>query len=293
MMWKTFALPLLALWSATANAYVNPIECTSGICNNAHDPSLIRRDDGTYFRFSTGGSNAGAIPIHTAKAINGPWAAAGTVLPKGSKINRYNGAKKFDLWAPDVSKVGDTYYLYYSMSQTFGVNNSTIGIATSKTLETGSWTDLGESGVASTAGKQNYNAIDGNLVYDGKDYYMSFGSFWTDLYTVKMANPPTKVASGTTTKQIAYVPTGAHSQEAAYVYKYGNYYYLFFSIGQCCDYVNKPAAKGTEYKIQACRSSAVAGPYVSFRVTSIILKLTNVDRPERKIMHEWRWYHRA
>jgi arabinan endo-1,5-alpha-L-arabinosidase len=287
-MWKTFVLPLLALWSATTCAYVNPIECTSGVCNNAHDPSLIRRDDGTYFRFSTGGSNAGAIPIFTAKAINGPWVAAGTVLPKGSTINRYNGAKKFDLWAPDVSKVGDTYYLYYSMSQAFGVNNSTIGVATSKTLETGSWTDLGESGVSSTAGKSTYNAIDGNLVYDGRDYYMSFGSFWTDLYTVKMGNPPRKVASGSTSKQIAYVPTGTHSQEAAYVYKYGSFFYLFFSVGQCCDYVNKPAAKGAEYKIQACRSSAVAGPYVRVLATLTVLKLTNIDRPGRQVVHEWR-----
>lgn len=261
-MMRNFAIVALTLWTQAARAYVNPIECTSGICNNAHDPALIRRDDGTYFRFSTGGSNSGAIPIHTAKAINGPWTAAGTVLPKGSNINRYNGAKKFDLWAPDVSKVGDTYYLYYSMSQAFGVNNSTIGVATSKTLETGSWTDLGESGVSSTAGKSNYNAIDGNLVFDGANYYLSFGSFWSDLYTVKMTNPPTKVASGATSQQIAFIPSGTHAQEASYVYKYGSYYYLFFSTGQCCDYVNKPAPKGTEYKIQACRSSAVAGPYV-------------------------------
>jgi len=41
--------------SATVEAYANPLSC-SGTCTNAHDPSLVRRDDGTYFRFSTGKS---------------------------------------------------------------------------------------------------------------------------------------------------------------------------------------------------------------------------------------------
>ena len=39
--------------SAIVEAYANPLSC-SGTCTNAHDPSLVRRDDGTYFRFSTG-----------------------------------------------------------------------------------------------------------------------------------------------------------------------------------------------------------------------------------------------
>ncbi|EGZ04961.1 hypothetical protein PHYSODRAFT_342811 [Phytophthora sojae] len=40
-------------WSAAADTYVNPEAC-SGVCVNTNDPSIIRRADGTYFRFSTG-----------------------------------------------------------------------------------------------------------------------------------------------------------------------------------------------------------------------------------------------
>lgn len=247
------SLSLTALLSALpfVHSYANPLSCT-GVCTNAHDPSLIRRSDGTYFRFSTGGK----IAIHSAPKINGPWTYKGAVVPAGSKINKKG---KDDLWAPDVAKVGDTYYLYYTVSS-FGSQDSAIGVATSKTMEAGSWTDLGATGIASSAGK-NYNAIDANLIHDGKDYQMSFGSFWADLFVVKMANPPVKTAGGAST-QIAFKPEGTHAQEAPFIYKYGNYYYLFFSVGSCCGFDKNRPAKGQEYKIQACRSSSATSGFV-------------------------------
>ncbi|KAF2188800.1 glycoside hydrolase family 43 protein [Zopfia rhizophila CBS 207.26] len=235
------------------NAYANPLSC-SGTCNNAHDPALIRRDDGTYFRFSTGGK----IAIHSASSMQGPWTYRGAAIPNGSKIDK---AGKDDLWAPDVQKVGDTYYLFYSVS-TFGSQDSAIGVATSTSLDVNTWTDLGATGISSTTGKA-YNAIDGNLIIDGSNYYMQFGSFWNDLYQVQMANPPKNVASGASSKQIAYVPSGSHAQEAAFLFKYGSYYYLFFSLGQCCGYdSNRPASGGGEYKIKVCRSSSATGSFV-------------------------------
>ncbi|KAF2260429.1 putative arabinan endo-1,5-alpha-L-arabinosidase A [Lojkania enalia] len=243
---------ILPFCSAAFAAFANPLPC-SGVCVNAHDPALIRRDDGTYFRFSTGGK----IAIHSAPSIQGPWVYQGAAIPNGSKINK---AGKDDLWAPDVTKVGDTYYLYYSVSS-FGSQDSAIGVATSKSLDVNSWTDLGASGVASTVGKP-YNAIDGNLMNDGGNFYMSFGSFWSGIYQVKMANPPTKVASGSSSSQIAFVPTGAHAQEGAFMYKYGSYYYLFFSVGQCCGFDSSRPAAGAEYKIQVCRSSNLSSSFV-------------------------------
>lgn len=62
----------------------------------------------------------------------------------------------------------------------FGSQASAIGYATSTTMEVGSWTDHGATGIASSSGKP-YNAIDGALVQatDGS-YYVTFGSFWSD-----------------------------------------------------------------------------------------------------------------
>jgi arabinan endo-1,5-alpha-L-arabinosidase len=70
--------------------YADPRLCT-GICNNSHDPSIIRRPDGTYFRFSTGNK----ISIHTASDITGPWEYKGSMLPNGSSINLDGN---HDLW---------------------------------------------------------------------------------------------------------------------------------------------------------------------------------------------------
>jgi arabinan endo-1,5-alpha-L-arabinosidase len=78
------ALPGLVL------GYALPEAC-SGTCTNSHDPAIIRRADGTYFRFSTGGK----IAIHTAPALTGPWTYRGAVLPSGSSIAL---AGNQDLW---------------------------------------------------------------------------------------------------------------------------------------------------------------------------------------------------
>lgn len=246
----------LSIISATADAYSNPLSC-SGTCTNAHDPSLVRRDDGTYFRFSTGGK----VAVHTAPTIQGPWTYKGAALPNGSKISK---AGNQDLWAPDVSKVGNKYYLYYTVSS-FGSQDSAIGLATSTSMDVGSWTDLGSTGVESVSG-DNFNAIDGNLQYANGKYYMNYGSFWADLFQIEMATDPTKISKAlTSATHLALVPTPPQAQEAAFGYQYGNYYYLFFSVGSCCGYdTNRPAA-GKEYKIQVCRSSSVSGPFVSFR----------------------------
>lgn len=50
-----------------------------------------------------------------------------------------------------------TYYVYYSVSS-FGSQNSGIGLATSPTLDCGSFTDHGSVGVVSKTGSA-YNAI--------------------------------------------------------------------------------------------------------------------------------------
>lgn len=48
-----------------------------------HDPALIRRDDGKWFRLSTNGN----IAIASADSVNGPWTYQGAMLPGGSVIH--------------------------------------------------------------------------------------------------------------------------------------------------------------------------------------------------------------
>ncbi|KAJ5861900.1 Glycoside hydrolase family 43 [Penicillium soppii] len=238
------------LLATLAHGYANPGTC-SGACN-VHDPSLIQRtSDKRYFRFSTGNE----ISYASASSINGPWTTIGSMLPSGSSIDL---AGNTDLWAPDAQLVNGLYHVYYSVS-TFGSQNSAIGLATSATMESGSWTDLGSTGIASSSSKA-YNAIDGNLFNDGGNYYMNFGSFWHDIYQAPMNSAAKKVASSS--YNIAYDSSGTHAVEGSYMYKYGSYYYLFYSAGICCGYDTSRPASGAEYKIKVCRSTSATSGFV-------------------------------
>ncbi|KAJ2898480.1 glycoside hydrolase family 43 [Zalerion maritima] len=235
----------------SAMGYANPGSC-SGQCWS-HDPSVIQRSsDGTYFRFETGS----LIGIWKASSLTGSWVYQGAVVPSGSSIN-LDGSD--DLWAPDVHQVGNTYILYYSVS-TFGSQNSAIGYATSSTMEYGSWTDHGSTGIRSSSSK-NYNAIDANLIEAGGSYYMNFGSFWGDIYQVAMNSAATSTA-GSASYQIAYNNSGSHAVEGSYMYEHGGYYYLFFSNGICCGYDSSMPAQGEEYHVSVCRSAYATGGFV-------------------------------
>lgn len=100
-----------------------------------------------------------------------------------------------------MKKIGDLYYLYYSVSQ-FGSQTSAIGYATSSTLEYGSWTDHGATGVASSSGK-DYNAIDANLISSGSNWYMNFGSFWGDIHQAPMGADGKKVTGSSVQIQVS------------------------------------------------------------------------------------------
>ncbi|KAI1371400.1 glycoside hydrolase family 43 protein [Hypoxylon crocopeplum] len=248
--------PCFTIWAllallGTALGYANPGAC-SGTCVNTHDPSIIRRSDGIYFRFSTGGK----IAVHTAPDITGPWTYKGAALPSGSSIDL--GGNQ-DLWAPEVALIGSTYYLYYSVS-TFGVQDSAIGVATSSSMDVGTWSDQGSTGIRSSSGKP-YNAIDPNLINVNGAYYLTFGSFWKNIHQVSMKSTPKTVTSGTSAYQLAYDPVKT-DEEGAFIFKYGNYYYLFYSKGKCCGYDASRPAAGSEYKIMVCRSASATGGFV-------------------------------
>jgi arabinan endo-1,5-alpha-L-arabinosidase len=157
--------------------------------------------------------------------------------------------------------VGSKYILLYSVS-TFGSQDSEIGYASSSTLDTGSWTDHGSTGISSNRGSP-FNAIDGNIVLgaDGK-MHMAFGSFWQDLFLVPLAGGEGSIRRAGEPRQVAFQPAGGHELEAAYVFPHSGAYYLFFSAGKCCALDRNRPPKGGEYRILVCRASRAEGPYV-------------------------------
>jgi len=139
-------------------------------------------------------------------------------------------------------------------------------------MEEGSWTDHGATGISSSSSK-SYNAIDANLLNDDGTYYLTFGSFWQDIFQVRMNSAATKAASSS--YNIAFDPNGEHAVEGAYLYKHGDYYYLFYSAGSCCGFDESRPADGDEYKIKVCRSSSATGDFVCGPAIFLKRKLTD------------------
>ncbi|KAI0330909.1 endo-1,5-alpha-L-arabinosidase [Cubamyces sp. BRFM 1775] len=222
-----------------------------------HDPSLIQRhSDGKYFLF-TSHNKAGII---TADDLAGPWTEVGSILPNGSSIQDVPGGN--DIWAPDVSFHNGQYYAYYAVSEPES-QNSSIGLATSPDMEPGNWTDHGE--VFRTYQGDPFNAIDPTLVID--EYGMpllTWGTSNNDIYQYGLApwdyqtviGPPSHVAYNST-------PIGNHATEGSFVWRHGDYFYLFVSNGECCKVspTSRPPP-GLEYKVFVGRSRSARGPFV-------------------------------
>jgi arabinan endo-1,5-alpha-L-arabinosidase len=227
--------------------YPDP-QYVTGDVSEVHDPSMIRRYDGEYFLFST----HDGIEIRTSPD-RVHWKLVGSVLPNGATWASAYGDPT-DPWAPDVSYHFGLYYLYYAVSS-FGSNHSAIGLATSRTMEPGSWTDHGL--VLSTQTTDDYNALDPGLLVDRQGrWWLSLGSFWSGIKMVRL-NPATGKPFGSD-PTIHDISERAFpdAEEGSYIIEHGRYYYLFVSFDYCCQGVN------STYNVRVSRSTDPTGPYV-------------------------------
>jgi arabinan endo-1,5-alpha-L-arabinosidase len=211
-----------------------------------HDPSILKRTDGSYLLAHTGNG----ISLKTS-ADRIAFRNAGAAFPNGTPwANTYTNNSRH-LWAPDLSYRNGQYYLYYSAS-TFGVNRSAIFLATSPSGNSGTWTHRGL--VVESRTSDNFNAIDPDLVVDDQGrWWLSFGSFWSGIKMIAL-NPSTGLRTDSTLLSIAGRNGGAI--EAPNIVKRGGYYYLFVSFDRCCQ------GAASTYRVMVGRSTSVTGPYV-------------------------------
>jgi arabinan endo-1,5-alpha-L-arabinosidase len=133
-----------------------------------------------------------------------------------------------------------TYHLYYSVSS-FGSRNSAIGLATTRTLDPSSpeyrWTDEGMV-LRSYQEKDDWNAIDPNLVLEGDRAWLVWGSFWGGI-KMRRVDPSSGKLSGAdeTMHSLSSRPREQPingSVEAPFIVRHGDYWYLFVSFDRCC-----------------------------------------------------------
>ncbi|WP_410592254.1 arabinan endo-1,5-alpha-L-arabinosidase [Amycolatopsis sp. lyj-23] len=234
---------LLATAVPAAAAYPDPGRVTGD--TSVHDPSVVKRPDGSYLVAHTGDG----ITLKTSTdriAFRG----AGSAFPGGAPwTTSYTGGDR-NLWAPDVSYHNGQYYLYYSAS-TFGSNHSAIFLATSPSGGSGTWTNRGLV-VESRAG-DDFNAIDPNLVVDEQGrWWLDFGSFWSGTKLIQL-NPATGLRQGSGLTGIA--GRGGGAIEAPFIVERGQYYYQYVSFDFCC------RGAASTYRVVVGRSTSITGPY--------------------------------
>lgn len=227
-------LSLLSSLPATAATYKNPI-----IAEDAPDPSIIKGNDGYYYLLST------AEHVYRSTDLV-KWTYVRQAFGNNPRPKFVEGVSVY--WAPCVTKQDGRYVLYFALSTWGGGKTASIGVATSdnpggpyKLVGDGKLFTSGEVGVE--------NSIDPNYIEENGHKYVVWGS-WNGIWLIELTEDGLAVKDIKKKTQIA-----GTRFEAPYILKHGRYYYLFCSIGACCEGVN------STYETVVGRASKLTGPY--------------------------------
>lgn len=244
-------LCLAAMLTAQAqNKYKNPV-----FNQDTPDPTVVRAPDGTFYAYGTGGTCRKSTDlVH--------WTNVGNALSRptwnDTTYTDASGQRKTDyysLWALDVSRtIDDKYLVYYACALWGNETRTGIGVATGTSPT--KFTDCGRMFRSTEIGVQN--SIDPCYVEELDKKYLVWGSFH-DLYICELAEDGLSLKDPRKKRKLA---GGAF--EGVMIYKRGSYYYLFGSVGSCCEGVN------STYRTVVGRSTSITGPYVNKQGGSMV-----------------------
>ena len=219
-----------------AATYTNPV-----IDNNAPDPTVIRAKDGTFYAYST--MQRGNVPIYkSTDMVN--WEFIGGAFRQG-EVPKF--VPKANIWAPDINLIEGKYVLYFSMSTWGGEWEAGIGRAVADSPE-GPFTDAKLLFQSKEIGVQN--SIDPVVYQEDGRKWLIWGSF-RGIYLTELTDDGLELIDPSNLMRIA-----GTAYEGSYILKRKGYYYLFASIGSCCNGVN------STYETVVGRSKSLFGPYV-------------------------------
>ena len=236
------ALGILAWGNLLAqNKYTNPV-----FDQNTPDPSVVQAPDGAFYAYGTGGTCRKSYDlVH--------WEDMGIALQRPTWNDSVRTDKegkqhpmRFSLWALDVSRVGKKYLVHYASA--YWGNETRTGLGVAEGTSPTEFTDCGKMFRSTEIGVQN--SIDPCYVKDKGKKYLIWGSF-RKLYMGRLTKDGKRIKNPSHLTQVA-----GTAFEGAMVYKRKGYYYLFASVGTCCE-----GAKSTYHTVVG-RSKKLAGPYV-------------------------------
>lgn len=230
--------------------YKNPV-----FNQDTPDPTVVRAPDGTFYTYGTGGTCRRSTDLvnwtNVGNALSRPtWNDTTYVHDDGQMKTDY-----YSLWALDVSRtIDDKYLVYYACAYWGNGTRTGIGVATGTTPT--KFTDRGKMFRSTEIGV--HNSIDPCYVEEFDKKYIVWGSFH-DLYISELSEDGLSLKNPKVKKKLA---GGAF--EGVMIYKRGSYYYLFASVGSCCEGVN------STYRTVVGRSTSLMGPYVNKQGGSMV-----------------------
>ena len=215
------------------------------------DPSVVRGDNGYLYCVSTDRRF-----LRSEDGCN--WEVISENIIDNPAWGKEYSKSGYNLWAPDLIKIGDKWIYYYSLS---GWGSPIgIGYATADDIE-GPYEDQGklftgdEMGVLNCIDPQPFVDVDGTV-------YMTVGSF-QGLWLVELTEDGMGLAGGIEYQKenkvlIAGKVGGwdGSTYEGGYIMRKEDKYYYFGSAGTCC------AGKDSTYRVYVGVADNVAGPYV-------------------------------
>lgn len=220
---------------ATVKNYSNPV-----VNYSLPDPTVIRANDGYFYLYAT--EDIRNTPIHRSKDLVN-WELVGTAF---TNETRPTFEPRGGLWAPDINYVNGKYHLFYSMSVWGGEWTCGIGVATADKPE-GPFTDRGM--LFRSNGIEVQNSIDPFYIEEEGKKYLFWGSF-RGLYAIELSDDGLSVRHDAQKRRVA-----GTAYEGVYIHKRNGYYYMFASIGSCCEGLN------STYTTVVGRSRDLFGPY--------------------------------
>jgi arabinan endo-1,5-alpha-L-arabinosidase len=219
-----------------------------------HDPSTIIVENGKYYVYATGNG----LPMSMSDD-GWTWRRVGPVMqavPGGKPGPEVLARGGNNTWAPDIIRVGDRYYLYYSAPGT--QPKAAIGLLVGKTLDPESpdyrWEDAGP--VVWSDGVEDSNAIDPGVFRDPTTgrLWLTYGSYFGYIRLVEL-NPKTGKRLYPDRRP---VNIAINSEASIMIFRDG-WYYLLVTHGSCC------AGANSSYNIRMGRSKLVTGPFLDNR----------------------------
>ena len=216
-----------------------------------HDPSTVIVENGKYYVYATGAG----LPMSISDD-GWSWRRAGSVMqavPGGKPGPDVIARGGNNTWAPDLIRLGDKYFLYYSAPGT--QPKAAIGLLVGKTLDPESpdykWEDAGP--VVWSDGVEDSNAIDPGVFRDPTNgtVWLTYGSYFGYIRLVEL-NPKTGKRLYPDRKP---VNVAINSEASIMIFRDG-WYYLLVTHGSCC------AGANSSYNIRMGRAKKVTGPFL-------------------------------